>query len=89
MLNGNQHDTNGNIFRGAFNPDGPTNVAVLHHYMTKSFEEYKEKRVQRTESVRNEATPSIHKGVIIQEGKSDDGYKGKLDSNRITTSVSS
>ena len=46
MLNGNQHDTNGNIFRGAFNPSGPTNVAVLHHYMTKSFEEYKDKRVR-------------------------------------------
>ena len=46
MLNGNQHDTNGNIFRGAFNPSGPTNVAVLNHYMTKSFEEYKDKRVR-------------------------------------------
>ena len=35
-------------------------------------------RYKRTESVRNEATPSIHKGVIIQEGKSDDGFDAFL-----------
>jgi len=46
MLNGNQHDTNGKVFMGAFNVGGPTDVAVLHHYMTKSFGEYKDKRIR-------------------------------------------
>ncbi len=26
--------------------DGPTDTAVLHHYMTKSFEEYKDKKIR-------------------------------------------
>ena len=35
-------------------------------------------RYKRTESVKSETTPSIHKGVIIQEGKSDDGFDAFL-----------
>lgn len=34
------HDTNGKIVNGPYNPDGPTDVAVIHHYNAKSFEEY-------------------------------------------------
>jgi hypothetical protein len=35
-----QKDTNGKRFTGPFNPDGPTDVAVLHHYESKSRKEY-------------------------------------------------
>ena len=35
-------------------------------------------RYKRAESVRSETTPSIHKGVIIHEGKSDDGFDAFL-----------
>ncbi|QIG60198.1 hypothetical protein [Dishui Lake large algae virus 1] len=34
------HDTSGKPVIGAFNPDGQTDVAVIHHYNAKSFEEY-------------------------------------------------
>lgn len=35
-----QQDTNGATFYGPFNPGGPTDVAVIHHYLTKSIKEY-------------------------------------------------
>lgn len=41
-----QHDTSGKAFTGPFNPGGPRNVAVLHHYLSKSREEY-ERRGRR------------------------------------------
>lgn len=34
------HDTRGNPVQGPYNPDGPTDVAVIHHYNAKSLEEY-------------------------------------------------
>lgn len=34
------HDTNGKIVTGPYNPNGPTDVAVIHHYNAKSYEEY-------------------------------------------------
>jgi hypothetical protein len=37
---GMPHDTNGKLVVGPYNPDGPTDVAVIHHYNAKSFEEY-------------------------------------------------
>ena len=47
LLNkGNQHDTNGRKFVGPFNPDGPTDVSVIHHYHTKSHKEYIYKRLR-------------------------------------------
>jgi hypothetical protein len=39
-----QKDTNGKRFTGPFNPHGPTDVAVLHHYRTKSNKEYVAKK---------------------------------------------
>jgi hypothetical protein len=33
-------DTNGKRVRGFTNPNGPTNVAVIHHYSTKSVQEF-------------------------------------------------
>lgn len=37
---GMPHDTNGRLVIGPFNPDGPVDVAVIHHYNAKSLEEY-------------------------------------------------
>lgn len=37
---GVQRDTSGKEFSGPANPEGPTDVAVVHHYFTKSREEY-------------------------------------------------
>lgn len=37
-------DTNGNVVSDAFNPNGPENVAVIHHYLTKSYAEFVKKR---------------------------------------------
>lgn len=34
------HDTNGNTVIGPYNPNGPTDVAVIHHYNAKSLQEY-------------------------------------------------
>jgi hypothetical protein len=39
-----QHDTNNKILNGSFNEDGPTDVAVIHHYKKKSYGEYVMKR---------------------------------------------
>ena len=38
-----QVDTSGKGFTGPFNRNGPTDVAVLHHYYTKSEEEWHNK----------------------------------------------
>ena len=46
LINGTQHDTNGKAFEGPFNAGGPSDIAVLHHYVTKSFQEYKNKRIR-------------------------------------------
>lgn len=37
---GAPRDTNGKLVEGPYNPDGPIDVAVIHHYNAKSFEEY-------------------------------------------------
>ena len=33
-------DTNGKVFRGPFNPDGPSDVAVINHYHNKTREDW-------------------------------------------------
>ncbi|KAL3761325.1 hypothetical protein ACHAW5_001757 [Stephanodiscus triporus] len=51
-LNGNltQHDTSNVRFTGPFNKNGPTDVAVIHHYHTKSYGEYVMKRYRGASS---------------------------------------
>ncbi len=39
-----RHDTNKKILTGPFNENGPTDIAVIHHYHTKSYGEYVMKR---------------------------------------------
>jgi hypothetical protein len=46
LTNGTQHDTNGRAFEGPFNPDGPVDVACIHHYFVKSRCEF-ERKVKR------------------------------------------
>ena len=54
-----QHDTNGHTFTGPFNPGGPTDVAVFHHYWTKSRKEFHIKVCQRGRvAVANHSDPS-------------------------------
>lgn len=43
-----QHDTSGKQFRGPFNPNGPTDIAVINHYYTKSYDEFIWKRDKGT-----------------------------------------
>jgi len=40
LTNGVQKDTNGKSFDGPFNFGGPTDIAVLHHYFSKSTKEF-------------------------------------------------
>jgi hypothetical protein len=44
LKNGNQHDTNGTVFSGPWNINGPLDVAAIHHYHSKSNGEYVKKR---------------------------------------------
>ena len=37
-------DTSGKIINGPFNPDGPSDVAVLNHYIVKTREEHTQKK---------------------------------------------
>lgn len=39
-----KRDTRGSVVDGPFNPDGPTDVAVVHHYHTKSAQEWAAKQ---------------------------------------------
>ena len=36
LKNGNQHDTNGTVFSGPINQNGPLDEAAIHHYHSKS-----------------------------------------------------
>jgi hypothetical protein len=47
-----QKDTNGKRVTGSFNRDGPTDVAVLHHYHSKSLKEY-DAKVSRGRATKN------------------------------------
>jgi hypothetical protein len=43
LKSGNQHDTNGTVFSGPWNINGPLDVAAFHHYNTKSYGEFVKK----------------------------------------------
>jgi Glycosyl transferase family 2 len=70
-----QHkDTNGNRIGdevgqpGPFNPDGPTDVAVLHHYVTKSLKEYVDKTMRGRADIKD-AAASLNRPVLFKERK--------------------
>lgn len=46
LVSGAQHDTDGKSFKGAVNIGGPSDSAVLHHYVTKSYQEFVDKRMR-------------------------------------------
>ncbi|CAM9780955.1 unnamed protein product [Heterosigma akashiwo] len=54
-----QKDTNGATFHGPFNPGGPTDVAVIHHYWTKSMKEFSYKSC-----VRGSINPAAMKYIL-------------------------
>ena len=56
LKNGNQHDTtNGNVFWGPFNKNGPLDKAAIDHYHKKSYGEYVKKRQRgRADSIDSE-----------------------------------
>jgi hypothetical protein len=54
LKNGNQHDTNGTVFSGPFNNNGPLDVAAFHHYGTKSYGEYVKKRIRGRSDINDE-----------------------------------
>jgi hypothetical protein len=70
---GQHKDTNGKIIGdeaghpGPFNPDGPTDVAVLHHYVTKSLKEYVDKTMRGRADIVDPAVPSLNRSVVFQE----------------------
>ena len=46
LINGmQQYNTNGRVFQGALNANGPSNIALFHHYATQSYSEYVDKRL--------------------------------------------
>jgi hypothetical protein len=47
LHNGSIYDTNRKVINDIFNPNGDYNVACIHHYYTKSEEEFKEKIERR------------------------------------------
>jgi len=49
-----QFDTNGHTFVGAFNNNGPTDVAVIHHYHRKSAKEFLKKRMRGRATINRE-----------------------------------
>jgi hypothetical protein len=66
-----QHDTNGRTFTGPFNPGGPTDIAVLYHYRTKSKKEFHSKGCQRGRAdVANTTSQAFHSncGSNVIEG---------------------
>ena len=48
LIKGNIYDTNRKVITDIFNPDGDSNIACIHHYWTKSEDEYKNKIQRRT-----------------------------------------
>ena len=48
LIKGNIYDTNRKVITDIFNPDGDYNIACIHHYWTKSEDEYKNKIQRRT-----------------------------------------
>jgi hypothetical protein len=66
-----QKDTNGKRFEGPFNPDGPTDVAVLHHCERKSYKEHVAKKMRgRADVPRNEDHCLAVKRAIVGGGSS-------------------
>jgi hypothetical protein len=80
LKNGNQHDTNGTVFSGPFNNNGPLDVAAFHHYGTKSYGEYVKKR-QRGRSDINDETERMkvyNEAITFFEDALEKNSSGKL-----------
>jgi hypothetical protein len=58
-----QRDTRGTVLHGPFNPDGPVDVAVIHHYFTKSMAEYEAKRLRGHADKPGNSHPAVVNGL--------------------------
>lgn len=63
LKNGSHHDVFGRQLKAPFywNPTGPSEVSVVHHYSTKSFKEYVAKRMRGRADVSNDIPTLIWK----------------------------
>jgi hypothetical protein len=71
----NKKDTNGKIVEGPYNPNGPTDIAYINHYFTKTREEFNIKRgrgLSDTGKYRNEKNFEEHNFNAVQD---DSAYK--------------
>ena len=67
-------DTNGTHISGMLNINGPNNVAVLHHYKTKSYAEYIKKRERGRAAVANWNPDDRHEGYEKNINEAVDEY---------------
>jgi hypothetical protein len=68
MLNkGSIYDTNRKIITDIFNPDGDDLVACIHHYYTKSEEEFKSKIERRMVDEAPKRSTSLLDGVHLRD----------------------
>ena len=76
----NQTDTNGHLFTGPRNPDGPLDVAFLHHYRYKSFNEFVHKRCVRK---RASVGPDVEQGYLCDEALARSHPRGTIYDNTV------
>jgi len=68
-------DTGGHTVTGLFNPDGPTDVAVINHYFTKTRPEYEKKRDRGRADIQNIRKNSDFDAHNFNEVEDDSAYK--------------
>jgi len=71
-------DTNGKIINGSFNPDGPSDVAIINHYIVKTREEHKEKKNRGRANTVNQTqlrTNAAFNAQNFNEVQDDSAYK--------------
>lgn len=79
LRRGTLHDTNNHPFKDPFNTNGPTDVAALHHYRTKSHKEY----IMKTKRGRA-GTGDIKHSFLP---RAEEAYKKALDPNDNSNSI--
>ena len=67
-------DTNGTQISGMWNFKGPSNIAILHHYKTKSYAEYIKKRERGRAAVANWNPDDRHEGYEKNINEAVDEY---------------
>jgi hypothetical protein len=68
-------DTEGHTVTGLFNPDGPVDTAVIHHYFTKTLPEFEMKRRRGKADATNIREKSEYDAHNFNEVEDDSAYK--------------